>query len=200
MTEHVTRPADERQPNADQRPDLSGPDPAAAFGRLFDEHARSLYRYLARRAGDSIADDLVAETFLVALQSRQAYDPARASARSWLFGIATNLLLRHLRQERRNYRATARAAGASVVPEGHEASVADRVDAGLRARQLAQALIALQPGDRDVLLMISWAEMDSHEVAEALDIPVGTVRSRLHRARRLLRAHAPGAALDGEEI
>ena len=57
-TEHVTRPADERQPDADQRPDLSGPDPAAAFGRLFDEHARSLYRYLARRAGDSVADDL----------------------------------------------------------------------------------------------------------------------------------------------
>ncbi|WP_433274128.1 CU044_5270 family protein [Actinosynnema sp. CS-041913] len=79
--------------------DLSGPDPGSVFGRLFDEHAGSLHGYLARRIGDQAADDLVSETFLVALQQRHTYDPARAGVRPWLYGIAGNLLRRHVRQE-----------------------------------------------------------------------------------------------------
>jgi RNA polymerase sigma factor (sigma-70 family) len=177
---------------ANDRPDLSGPWPTAVFGELFDEHARPLHRYLARRVGEPTADDLVAETFLVAIQQRTSYDPERAAVRPWLFGIATKLLQRHLRQEERAYRATAREAGArSRQSEGHESRVADRIDAGVRARQLAHALAALDPRDRDVLLLTSWAELDSYEIAEALDIPVGTVRSRLHRVRTTLRAQAP---------
>ncbi|WP_232519954.1 RNA polymerase sigma factor [Actinosynnema pretiosum] len=92
------------------RPDLS--DAGRAFGELFDRHARALHGYLRRRVGD-LADDLVAETFLVAYQGRAGYDPARGTARAWLHGIAANLLRRHLRQEVRGLRALARA-GAEV--------------------------------------------------------------------------------------
>ncbi|QQQ78311.1 sigma-70 family RNA polymerase sigma factor [Saccharothrix sp. 6-C] len=174
---------------ADDRPDLAGPHPSWLFGQLFDRHSRPLHRYLARRVGD-LADDLVGETFLIAFQTRAGYDPGRGTARSWLYGIATNLLRRHVRQEVRGLRAAARAAGSAAGVEDHGARVAAEVDASTRARLLAGALVELDPGDRDVLLLTSWAGLDSNEVAEALGIPVGTVRSRLHRVRRRLRAHA----------
>ncbi|MEC3982675.1 RNA polymerase sigma factor, partial [Amycolatopsis sp. H20-H5] len=77
--------------DADDRPDLCGDDLQAIFQGLFDKHARDVRRYLASRAGPTVADDLVSDTFLIALQRRASYDPARASARAWLFGIATNL-------------------------------------------------------------------------------------------------------------
>lgn len=179
-------------PGEAERPDLSGPQPAAVFGALFDAHAEPLRRYLARRVGGTVADDLVSETFLVALQRRHSYDPARAAVRSWLYGIATNLLRSHVRAEVRGYQATARAAGAQPAHEdGHDGRVAARVDAEAAGQRLAAALAELNPGDRDVLLLASWAGLEYGEIAEALDIPPGTVRSRLHRVRRRLRAHAP---------
>ena len=173
------------------RPDLSGPDPAVAFGRLFDEHAAPLHRYLARRVGPTIADDLVSDTFLTALRQRHVYDPARAGFRAWLYGIASNLLRRHIRDELRALRATARL---DVVrpasSDGPEGRVTERVDARARVAELAGALAALSAGDREVLLLTSWAGLSLVEIAEALDIPAGTVRSRLHRVRRWLRANA----------
>jgi RNA polymerase sigma factor (sigma-70 family) len=120
--------------------------------------------------------------------------------RSWLYGIATNLLRRHVRQELRGLRATARAAGRETVRDsGHDSRVAERVDAQAMAGRLAAALAELSEGDRDVLLLTSWAGLDSNEVAGALGIPVGTVRSRLHRVRTWLRANAPGHALTEED-
>jgi RNA polymerase sigma factor (sigma-70 family) len=186
------QPADEPLPADRDRPYLGGPEPAVEFGRLFDAYARPLHRYLARRVGQDAAHDLVSETFLVALNQRHAYDPRRGAVRSWLYGIATNLLRRHFRQEMRGLQAAARSAGRTPGHEqSHDTRVADRVDAAVLAAQLADALAQLADGDRDVLLLTSWAGLDSNEVADALDIPVGTVRSRLHRVRKWLRANAP---------
>lgn len=165
------------------RPDLSGPDPAIVFGWLFDAHAAALRNYLVRRVGETAADDLVSETFLVALNHRHRYDPSRAAVRSWLYGIATNLMRRHVRDEMRQLKAHS---AASPV-DGHASRVAEQVDAQAATQRLAGALVNLSPGDRDVLLLISWAGLDTNEVAEALDIPAGTVRSRLHRVRKQLR-------------
>lgn len=169
------------------RPDLTDP---AVFGGLFDRHGRDVYRYLARRVG-SAADDLLSETFTIALERRHTYDRERSVVRAWLFGIATNLLRKHVAQEVHALRLTARAAGAH---NGHVASpdcaVADRVDASVVARNLAGALAEMPVGDRDVLLLISWGELSPGEVATALDIPVGTVRSRMHRIRKALRTEA----------
>ncbi|WP_370945099.1 RNA polymerase sigma factor [Amycolatopsis sp. cg5] len=174
------------------RPDLGGSDPAPAFGLLFDSHAGQLHRYLSRRVGPETAHDLVAETFLVALRRRTSYQPELGTARSWLYGIATNLLRQHLRTELRGLAATARLANASeTVIAGHDGRVSEQVDAQVKASQLAGALGDLNPADRDVLLLVSWAGLEPSEVAEALGLPPGTVRSRLHRIRRRLRVQAP---------
>ena len=157
------------------------------FASIFDRHAPYIQRYLARRLGQQVADDLVAETFLVAFGKRARYDLARGDARPWLYGIATNLVRQYQREEVREYRLRA-----NVVPEpdhaGHADLVAARVTAAAMHRMLAAALAGLLDGDRDVLLLVAWEGLTYDEVARALAIPVGTVRSRLNRARRQVRA------------
>jgi RNA polymerase sigma-70 factor, ECF subfamily len=196
----MTREQAEPPPADKDRPYLGGPEPAVEFGRLFDAYARPLHCYLARRVGQDAAHDLVSETFLVALNQRHSYDPRRGVVRSWLYGIATNLLRRQVRQETRALRAVARSAGHAPGQEAsHEARVADRLDAADLAARLAGALAELSDGDRDVLLLTSWAGLDSTEVADALGIPVGTVRSRLHRVRKWLRTNAPSTTAREED-
>lgn len=191
MTRSSPEPSGDDPPPTPDRPDLSGPDPAVVFGKLFDEHAAPLHRYLTRRVGPTIADDLVSDTFLTALRQRHVYDPAQAGFRAWLYGIASNLLRRHVRDEVRSLRATARLDVAHIAHcEGPEGRVTERLDARARVAKLAGALAALSAGDREVLLLTSWAGLSQAEIAEALDIPTGTVRSRLHRVRRWLRANA----------
>jgi RNA polymerase sigma-70 factor (ECF subfamily) len=119
-----------------------------AFAGLYDRHAAHLHRYVTRRLGSQVADDVVGDTFLCAFRRRRRYDLSRPNAGPWLYGIAAN--------------------------------------ASARSRCAA--------GDREVLLLIAWAELAYDEVAVALGIPVGTVRSRLHRARKKVRE-----ALGGED-
>ncbi|ONI78939.1 hypothetical protein ALI144C_29770 [Actinosynnema sp. ALI-1.44] len=158
------------------------------MSRLFDAHARGLHRYLARRVGEAAAEDLVAETFVAAWADRARYEPERAEIRVWLYGIATNLCRRHRRQELRALAATARAGGQeSLMMDGPADVVAGQVDAQARVRRLAAALVRLPDADRDTLLLTAWAGLSNAEVAEALGVPAGTVRSRLHRVRQLLR-------------
>jgi RNA polymerase sigma factor (sigma-70 family) len=170
----------------DQR---AGPDTTEAFAELFDTYAGPIRGYLAGRVGEHVADDLVAETFLIALRRWHTYDPEQAPVRGWLYGIATNLVRNHVRQEVRGLRATARAHGRRVEqPAGHDLHVAERVDAQRSAQRLASALARLSPQERDVLLLTSWAGLEPVEVAVALGIPASTVRSRLHRVRHRLQA------------
>ncbi|HWO68718.1 MAG TPA: RNA polymerase sigma factor [Umezawaea sp.] len=179
----------DKNPPPEVPPERVAPRTAADFQALFGAHADELHRYLSRWAPDA-ADDLVADVFVAAIRGRAGYDPSRAAVRPWLFGIATNLMRTHLRSRRRERDATARI----EVPghaDSHENRVLDRVEAQVKARQLTKALDGLAQRDRDVLLLTAWAGLDSTEVAQALDIPVGTVRSRLHRARHHLRAACP---------
>lgn len=169
-------------------PELAGRAGGAALTGLYDAHARDLHRYLARRLDTVTADDLVAETFLVAWEQRARYDPARGTARAWLFGIATTLLRRHARVEAKTLGAMTKDAGRAVVAEQEDAASAARVDADRAARSLAAGLAALRPEERDVLLLVAWASLRPAEIAIALDLDVGTVRTRLHRARTKLRA------------
>jgi RNA polymerase sigma factor (sigma-70 family) len=156
------------------------------FAVLFDRHAPHIHRYLARRAGREVADDLVAETFLAAFAKRDRYDLGRPDARPWLYGIATNLVGQHRRDEVRQYRIRQAAVAEPEVP-GHADRVAADVTAQATRALLAEALAALPAGDRDVLLLIAWEQLSYEEVSRALGIPVGTVRSRLHRARAKVR-------------
>ncbi|HSX96325.1 MAG TPA: RNA polymerase sigma factor, partial [Streptomyces sp.] len=155
--------------------------------------ADTVHRYAARRLGPEAAEDLMAETFVTAFQRRHTYDLGRPDARPWLFGIATNLVGRHRRAEARRFRAFAR----MPEPVEHEEPVADRAVAragatGVR-RELAAALAGLSARHRDVVLLVAWAGLDYEEAARALDVPVGTIRSRLNRARGRLREALGGS-------
>ncbi|MFI9596696.1 RNA polymerase sigma factor [Nonomuraea sp. NPDC052265] len=165
-------------------------DPAA-FAALFDRHAPALHRYVTRRLGDSLADDVVAETFLTAFRRRARYDLSYLDARPWLYGIAANLIGKHRRTEQRFYFALART-GVDEVAESYADRVEARVSASAAQGDLAGALAVLSPEDREVLLMIAWADLSYEEVARALGVPIGTIRSRLHRARKKTRAALGG--------
>lgn len=160
-----------------------------AFGQIFDRHVDAVHGFLVRRGGQDLADELAGEVFRVAFEVRRRFDLERSSARPWLYGIATNVVRRHRRTAGRRsaaYRRLALRDGAGR-PDDH-----DRADAAMDARrqaaELDDALARLAPRDRDALLLHVWEDLSYAEVAEALDIPVGTVRSRLNRARRRLRS------------
>jgi len=167
------------------------------FAALFDRHYRHIYAYAARRLGGDLAEDVASETFLVAFDRRDGYDVGRADARPWLYGIASNLIARHGRAETRRYQALARL-GPDAPAEAHDELVAGRIDAGVSRGVLARALQRLPPSERDVLLLVAWAGLSQQEAAVALDIPAGTARSRLHRARQEMRL-ALGAGPEGDE-
>jgi RNA polymerase sigma-70 factor (ECF subfamily) len=170
------------------------------FTELFRRHAPHIQRYVVRRLGQDAADDIVAETFLLAFRQRDSYDQARADARPWLYGIATNLIGRHHRAEVRLYRALART-GTDPVMEAFTDRVDDRVSASTAGRRLAAGLARLPEELRDTLLLVTWGDLTYEEAATALGIPVGTVRSRVSRARSRLRKTLGGinpAAYDEE--
>jgi RNA polymerase sigma-70 factor (ECF subfamily) len=169
---------------------LAGPQASDRFAAIFDDHAPGLWRYLARQVEAAQAEDLVAETFLTAWSARGDYRPERGTARAWLYGIAVNLLRRHHRVQAQQQRMSQRLSGHTAPDDGTEDRVAERLDARTRLAGLTAAIAALPDGDREVLLLNSLAGFDSREIATALGIPEGTVRSRLHRVRRALRAVA----------
>jgi RNA polymerase sigma factor (sigma-70 family) len=158
------------------------------FSTIYERYFVDIYRYVAGRLGADVADDLAAETFLVAFRKRDRIDPTLGCVRPWLYGIATNLVSQHRREETRRYRALSRAGRRMLASaESHDDRVANAVAAKRLAPQLAAILADLGQGDRDVLLLAAMSELSHQEIALALGIPYGTVGSRLNRARRELR-------------
>jgi RNA polymerase sigma factor (sigma-70 family) len=151
------------------------------FGEIFDRHFEAIHGYLRRRAGLEIADEAASETFLTAFDLRGRFETSRPDARPWLFGIATNVLRNHRRREARELRAYLRV-GIEATPDGLDGTEA-RVDAAAWSGKLTEALLALRREEADVLLLFAWAELSYPEIAESLGVPIGTVRSRLARAR-----------------
>lgn len=159
------------------------------LGALFDAHARDLFRYLSARAGLAAAEDLVADTFVAALRGGDSFDAERGTARAWLFGIASNLLRQHLRRQARRHDAIERLAGLAAAPVDAP-DIDGRIDAAAHARRLVPHLGALAAVDLDILLLHAWAGLEPAEIAVALSRPAPTIRSRLSRLRRTLRAAA----------
>jgi RNA polymerase sigma-70 factor (ECF subfamily) len=158
-----------------------------AFGELFDRHATTLFRYFVRRVGPDDADSLLGEVFRIAFERRASFDVERPEARPWLYGIASNLLARHREREARRLEATARMINTAVTPGNAFEDVDARLDASGRWAAVAEAIALLPQGERDVLLLFAWEGMAYDQIAAALEIPVGTVRSRLNRARGRVR-------------
>ena len=148
------------------------------FGAIFERHFDAIHRYVSRRLGSGLADDLAATVFAEAFAGRAAFLVDHDDARPWLFGIATNLMRRHRRRERAAWRAYAKH---GLDPFG--------IDAHPRLDEVAvaRALSRIAKADRDALLLMVWADLAYDDVATALGVPVGTVRSRIHRARARLR-------------
>ncbi|MGH9066614.1 MAG: RNA polymerase sigma factor [Acidimicrobiales bacterium] len=159
---------------------------ASAFRVIFERHVDAIHRYLSRRVGWSLADDLVSETFVTAFRKRSGYRSGTPDAGPWLYGIATNLVRRHWQAEQRLLDLFARLGPEEEVLDTSEASI-ERLMAARQRPQLLAALADLDERFRDALLLHTWADLTYEEIAQTLDIPVGTVRSRLARARARLR-------------
>ena len=159
-------------------------DPSA-FGVIFERHYDAVHGYLQRRLDGPFADELAAQTFLVAFDSRSRFDRSRSDSRPWLFGIATNLARNHRRREIVELRAVA-----AMTPEAGagDDGVEARIDAERLRGPLARALADLPTEESDVLCLLVWAELSQAEIADALAIPLGTVKSRLSRARGRVRS------------
>jgi RNA polymerase sigma-70 factor (ECF subfamily) len=158
-------------------------DPTA-FGVIFERHYDAVHGYLQRRLDRARADELASQTFLVAFDQRSRFDRGRAGARPWLYGIATNLAHNHRRHEIVELRAIAATAPENVVAiDGVEA----RLDAERLRGRLAHGLAELPAEEADVLCLLVWADLNQAEIADALQVPLGTVKSRLSRARGRLR-------------
>ena len=160
---------------------LSDPE---AFAVVFERHVSLLHRFARVRVGDTEAADLVAGTFEVAFRRRRDYDLARADARPWLIGIAVNLIRRNRRDRGRALRTLARL---FVYEEVDDRSL-ERVVASDGVAALRDLLSGMREEDKDLLLLHACLDLTYEECAEVLHLPVGTVRSRLHRLRVPLRA------------
>lgn len=158
----------------------SGTDPAS-FEPLVQRHSPALYAYLARR-DPAAAEDVLSEVWLAAYAGRAGYDPERGPARGWLFGIARNVLVTHLR------RSSVTSIGYADTDDLNWDDVDARIDAQRSAATLFAAIRQLPQAERELLLLVALDGLSPTEAGTALGIPAGTARSRLHRARtRLLR-------------
>lgn len=145
----------------------------------WDAYAQQIHRYCFRRTGDAaLAEDLTSVVFLEAWRRRRDVTPSAA----WLYGIATNVLRNQQRSRRRYEAALARLPRPQPEPDFAE-TLAERVSAEQEMRLILGRLEALHPLERDALALCVWEGLSTREAAEALDVPEGTVRTRLHRAR-----------------
>lgn len=165
-----------------------------AFVAVVERHELAVHGFLARRAGQQAADDLLGEVWLRAFASRAAYDVRYSDARPWLYGIARNVLRAHWRDS-----AALAASQPPCPPDDPWDDVINRIDSAAEARALVSALRALPPAEREVLLLVAWEQLTPAEAAVVVGVPQGTARSRLHRARTALQLVLTGNLDDGRE-
>lgn len=157
-----------------------------AFGRIFDRHADLVYKFARRRTGNpTVAEDIVSQVFLETWRQRHDVTLLDSSLRAWLIGVARNLQRRHWRTSDRRNRAIDRLTPAINTSDPNDA-VIDRVDAAADLARVRERVDALSDNHREVLLLAVWEELSYDEIAAVLDVPIGTVRSRLARARQNL--------------
>ncbi len=163
----------------------------ARFDALVETHYPAMLGYLGRRLGRQLAEDLAADTFAIAYRDRDHFDPNRGSEVAWLFAIATGLLAHHRRTERRRL-----VAFAKLEPPGEGDVTADSAVQHVFAAEAlvatAQALRRMPARQRDALYLVAVAGLDYEDAASALSVPIGTLRSRVSRARARLRAELDG--------
>ncbi|HEY2575330.1 MAG TPA: RNA polymerase sigma factor [Streptosporangiaceae bacterium] len=183
----------------DQRDRVRAGD-TAAFEALFERYAASVYNHAFRLTGSwSTAEEVVSLTFLEAWRLRGAVHADGGSLQPWLLGITVNVARNVRRAARRHQAAMSRLPPPPAVPDFAE-ELAGRLDDEAMVAATRTAVAGLRPREREVLALCVWSGLDYATAAETLGVPVGTVRSRLSRARRRLQklaaastpASAPG--------
>lgn len=159
-----------------------------AFEWIFDRHFAAVHRFAVGRVGLQEAADVVAETFARAFDRRHRFRTDKPSALPWLFGIAVNICRERLRRADRGNRATTRiATRIEMTTESFESALAERIDAQRLRPGLVAALQTLSDDEYALLMLSTESDLTYHEMAATLGIPIGTVRSRLARARKRVR-------------
>ncbi len=168
---------------------------ADAFGELYARHVRAVQSYCLWRTADrQSAEDATATVFLEVWRKRESLVLSGDSATPLLLGIATNVLRQQWRSRRRHRDALERVRGAGAqLPSDLETDAVARLDAIRQLKAAGAEIRALPRRERDVLALIAWGELSYEETAAALGIPIGTVRSRLARARARLGDAFPDA-------
>lgn len=173
---------------------------AEAFGDLYERHARAIQSYcLWRTANILAAEDATATVFLEVWRRRGRLTLSSDSAAPLLLGIANNVVRRQWRSERRHRDILDRVRNAGQVPDDLEAEAIARIDAIQQVRDGGEAIRRLPRREREVLALFAWSELSYAEIAEALGLPIGTVRSRLARARARLGDAFPDLTKTGPE-
>ena len=167
--------------------------PGPPLEAWYTAHAPGIFGFLARRVGRELAEDLTAQVFVVAIESWERFDPERGTPRTWLFGIATNLMRNQVRHEQRGLELAVRS-GVDPIDLDPMDRAETRVQAAEQRPEISAALRDLAPIDREVLLLYCFADLDYQEIADVLDLPFGTVSSKMHRIRRKLRRRLGPAA------
>lgn len=151
------------------------------LGLLYERHAVSVFRFIARRAGPGAAEDLVGDVFVAALEARVRYRPHESgSALPWLYGISGNMVRAHLRKQR-----PSALVDTDVGVDWH--AVDDRLDAQATRDELRRALASLTPSEREAFLLVAWEGLSTAEAGQALGVTPTVVRTRLTRARQRAR-------------
>jgi RNA polymerase sigma factor (sigma-70 family) len=158
-----------------------------AFSRLFAGHQRTVYRYAAHMCGRDQADDIVQETFLVVLRQGERRDAPRGAVGAYLLGIARHLVLKRLGAK---YDARAieslEARDEREAPLGEAPTVLEALTRAEMIDAIRTAIAGLPAAYREAVVLCELEELDYAAAAGVMQCPIGTVRSRLHRARGLL--------------
>lgn len=162
-------------------------DDPELFGQVFSRHFESVFSFVARRAGRDAAADLASEVFVRAFRARHRYDPTRPTCLPWLYGIAVNVVGDRIRRLRRHPRSYLHLA---VTEDFDDAE--DRLVAATVVEEIRDGLSRLTQADRDTFLLFALEDLSYSEIAVVLGIPIGTVGSRISRARRILREQISG--------
>ena len=175
-----------------------GTDPAA-FTEFYRAHVDEVTRFVARRVADpQLAADLTAEVFLAVIDAAAAYRGSFGGPRTWLYGIARNVIAAEFRRSVRARRAESLVAGRRLLDAGDVDRLAEKIDASRQVRRLHEELQALPEGERAVLELMSVDGLTVAEAAAALNIRQVAARVRLHRARRALRPAAVPSVVEKE--
>lgn len=176
------------------------PGDTDAFSAAVVDNVDDIFRFVARRCGPTSAEALTAEVFAQAFGSWSTFRRERGTVRQWLFGIATNVVRRHRHLEQRHLMTVQselrHGASGGAEPAVDEESIGARVDASHAGPALGRALASLRPDDREPLLLFAWEGLTYSEISSTLNVPIGTVRSRIHRARLALRSQLVAAGID----